>query len=74
MTDTLESGEYIVIDSAANTVIKYRTNGTTKDLFNDRGKLQSVFTPIPGGRITINWSGMFGFDITIYAERTEPRW
>ena len=66
--------EYIVIDSAANTVTKYRTNGTTKDLFNDRGKLQSVFTPIPGGRITVNWSGTFGFDITIYAERTEPRW
>lgn len=74
VTDTLESGEYIVIDSAANTVIKYRTNGTTKDLFNDRGKLQSVFTPIPGGRITVNWSGTFRFDITIYAERTEPRW
>lgn len=74
VTDTLESGGYIVIDSAANTVIKYRTNGTTKDLFNDRGKLQSVFTPIPGGRITVNWSGTFGFDITIYAERTEPRW
>lgn len=72
--DTLESGEYIVVDSAANTVIKHRTNGTTKSLFNKRGKLQSIFNPIPGGRVTVNWAGTFGFSITAYAERTEPRW
>ena len=75
--DTLESGEYLIIDSRANpmpTVTKYRTNGTTVNLFDNRAKAQTVFNPIPGGNLTVNWNATFGFNLTLYAERSEPAW
>lgn len=75
--DTLESGEYIIIDSRNNpvpSVTKYRTNGTTVSLWSKRGLEQSIFEPIPGGNLTINWNGTFGFNITLFEQRSEPAW
>lgn len=72
--DDIEAGEYVVIDSRDNTVIKYRNSGTTVNLFDMRGKEQSVFEPIPGGTNSVSWSGAFGFDITLFLERSEPKW
>ena len=72
--DTLESNEYLVINSQKNTVIKYLANGTTKNLFDLRGKQQSVFETIPKGNLNLSWSGDFGFDITLFLERSEPKW
>lgn len=75
--DTLETGEYLIIDSRANPVpkvTKYRVNGTTVSLFDDRAKEQSVFNPIPGGNLTVNWNASFGFNLTLYTERSEPAW
>lgn len=72
--DSVETGEYVVIDSQNNSILKYRTNGTVADLYDLRGKDKSVFEPIPGGNLAINWPGTFGFDITLYIERSEPRW
>ena len=71
---TLESGEYMVINSIEQTIYKYLSNGTTQNLFHDRGLEDSVFEPIPSGLLRINWSGAFGFDITLYLERREARW
>lgn len=72
--DTVEKGEYIIIDSKAPSVIKHRLNGTVKDLWDFRYKEKSTFEKIPGGDISVNWSGAFGFDITLHQERSEPRW
>ena len=72
--DTLEAGEYIVIDSRKNSVIKHLSNGTTQDLYDWRAKEQSIFEPIPSGYLNLSWSGLFGFEITLYIERGEPRW
>lgn len=72
--DTLEEEEYIKIDSRNNTVIKYRTNGTTVNLFPYRRMENSIFKPIPGGTVTLNWNGEFGFDITLLTERSELKW
>lgn len=73
-TDTLQANEYAIIDSQNNTIIKYRANGTTANLWNNRFTEQSVFEPIPSGILNVNWSGAFGFDITLYIERSEPKW
>lgn len=70
----LEDGEYLIIDSRSSTVYKYLSNGTIENLFNDRGLADSVFEPIPSGLLCINWSGAFGFDLTLYLERREARW
>lgn len=70
----LEAGEYLIIDSRDSTVYKYLSNGTVENLFHDRGLADSVFEPIPSGLLRINWSGAFGFDLTLFLERREARW
>lgn len=72
--DTLEASEHLTINSQKNTVIKTLVNGQTVNDFDLRNKAQSVFKQIPGGTLTLNWSGAFGFDLTIFEERSEPRW
>ena len=70
--DTLLSGEYAIIDSRANTITKMTTSGQAVNIFDKRNKDESIFEEIPGGTLTINWSGSFGFDLTIFEERSEP--
>lgn len=72
INDTLEATEYLVIDSRKNTVIKYLAGGGTANIFDKRNKAQSVFEQIPGGNLTVNWTGLFGFELIIYDERSEP--
>lgn len=72
--DSLEAGEYIVIDSRDNSVVKHLVNGTTQNVYDLRAKDQSVFESIPSGYLNISWSGLFGFEITLFIERGEPRW
>lgn len=72
--DTLLENEYMQIDSRKNTVIKYMTNGTRQNLYDLRAKIDSVFEPIKPGNIAVNWPGSYGFDLTLYLERSEPRW
>lgn len=71
---TLESGEYLLIDSRMQTVYKYLTNGTVQNLFHDRGLTDSIFEPIPPGMLRFNWTGGFGFDLILFLERREARW
>lgn len=70
---TLEENEYAVIDSRANTVTRYLATGQGQNIFDLRDKSQSIFQPIQGGTLIFNWSGAFGFDLTLYEERSEPR-
>lgn len=70
----LEAGEYLVIDSRDYEATKYLSNGTTQNMFNERGMADSIFEKIPSGLLRINWSGDFGFDLTLFLERREARW
>ena len=72
--DTLEATEYVVIDSRNNKITKHLANGSTQNIFDLRNKAESIFEPIPSGTLTFNWSGAFGFDLTLFEERSEPRW
>lgn len=71
---TLEPNEYFVLDSKENTITKYLANGTTSSLYNSRQFVPSVFEKIPGGTINVSWNGNFHFNITLFAERSEPKW
>lgn len=71
---SLEVNEYLVIDSRDSTVIKHLSNGTTVSVYNSRQFQPSIFEKIPSGLLDIDWSGAFGFDITLYIERSEPKW
>lgn len=71
---SLESTEYLVLDTRKHLITKYHSNGTQSSLYNNRRMDQSVFDPLPGGRLTIIWPGTFGVDITAYVERSMPKW
>lgn len=68
------TSERLEIDSRNNTVIKIGRLGEETDMYNSRYKLQSVFSKIPPGQHTVTWPGGYGIDITLYDERSEPRW
>ena len=72
---TINNGEYAVIDAKNNTVVKVNEVGETINIYDLRSKINSVFEPLPANDVmTIVWNGSFGFDITAYIERSEPRW
>lgn len=68
----LGENEYLSIDSRQNTVVKYSVNGVQTNMYNSRRFEPSIFEKIPPGLFTVNWSGEFGFDITVFKERSEP--
>lgn len=61
-------GSTLVIDSANYTVMMGDQN-----LFDLRNKAQSVFGKIPAGALDIEWGG-FDFALTLFEERSEPKW
>lgn len=73
VTGVLNAGESVVIDSQTRTVEMVK--GNTMDVtswFGKRTKDNSIFAKIPPGVSTLEWSGNFGFDLTIFNERSEP--
>lgn len=70
----LQEGEYLEIDSAAETVTKVTMFGERINAFNNRNFEQSVFEPVHPGRQNVGWSGLFNFDLILYEERSEPKW
>ena len=71
--DNLAAAEYIVINSKLGTVVKTTATGQKVNAFDLRNKEESVFEQIPPGKLALDWSGTFGFDLTLYEERSEPR-
>lgn len=71
---TVEENEYLEIDSAEGTVVRTKQDGSRIDEFDNRDFENSVFRKIPSGRLSINWSGDFGWDIIVFKERSAPEW
>lgn len=64
--------ETLTIDSR-NKTVEVTNYGIPQNAFDARGKEQSVFEKIPAGILTLEW-GAFDFDLTLYEERSEPKW
>lgn len=72
---TLYSGDYMVVDSRDNTVFLQKSDGRKVNLFNWRNKDSDLFEKIPAGRSSVTWNtAAFGFDLTVFQERSEPKW
>ncbi len=71
---SLSQGDYLIVDSRDHTVIKHLSNGTQQDMYDLRGKTNTVFEKIPPGSNAVSWDGSFGFDLTVFLERSEPLW
>ena len=71
---TIYEGERLVIDSKKGTAKKIGRLGEVVDCYNARQKDYSIFKKIPAGLNVFQWSGGFGIDITLFDERSEPKW
>lgn len=71
----IAQGEYLTIDSKNKTVILTQNDGTEVNWFKNRNKDSYIFQKIPTGELPVSWDSInFGFNITLYEERSEPRW
>lgn len=70
---TIPSGAYVIIDSRSKSIMQYNVDGTRFNMFNYRNKTNSIFEKVPGGNLEITWDSSFGADLTIYQERSEPK-
>lgn len=71
---SLETGEYLKINSITKKIYKVKVNGEIVNQFNLRDRDSNVFEKIPSGENAVTWSGLFGFDVVLLAERSEPKW
>lgn len=70
----VNSGEYLEIDSKNKTIYLVEQDGTRNNYFRYRNKSSYIFEKIPSGENTVTWARGFSFDVTLYEERSEPKW
>ncbi len=72
---TLEAGQYLLIDSRDKTVKRVLNDGAVLSEFDNRRRgTKSIFEPITPGMNGVTWNNAFGFDLTLFIERSEPEW
>lgn len=77
---TLAEGEVLAIDSRDKSITLKKSDGTVVNEFYKRvgtqrkGSGSYIFEPIPAGSNIVSWSNKYVFDLTIYDERSEPKW
>lgn len=70
----IERNEYLTIDSATKKIILKHTNGSETNCFNLRNRDSYIFEKIPTGINKVSANNDFKFDVTLYEERSEPKW
>lgn len=70
----IESKEYLEINSREKTLELIQSDGTRTSALKFRNRDSYIFQKIPTGTVSISWNNDFGFDLTIYDERSEPLW
>ena len=66
--------EYLTIDSKKKTIILTHANGSKTNVFKYRYRDSYIFEKMPSGETQVTWDGNMIFDITLYEERSEPKW
>lgn len=70
----VERGEYLKIDGLNKEALLVDLTGNSQSVFGYRNKQYDLFAKVPEGNNSVSWSGGFEFSITLYEERTEPKW
>ena len=71
---TLGTGDRLVINSIARTIMQYNASGIAVNVFHLRNRDSYIFEKIPEGETQVLRSKDHLLDITIYDERGEPEW
>lgn len=70
----LETEEYLVINSLTKKIYKVKNDGEKVNQYHLQDADWYIFQKISSGKHTVSWSGLFGFDITLFERRSEPKW
>ena len=70
----LEDGEYLVINSLTKKIYKIKNDGEKVNQYHLQDRDWYVFQKISSGKHNVSWGGWFGFDITLFERRSEPKW
>lgn len=70
----LEYGEYLVINSLGKKIYKVKNGGEKVNQYHLKDPDWYIFQKIPPGSNSVSWNGLFGFDITLFERRSEPKW
>lgn len=71
---TVKNGEHLEIDSMNKFVEIVHVDGSRTSIFAFRDRDNYIFEKIPAGVQPVSWNRLFGFDLTIFARRSEPTW
>lgn len=70
----VESDEYLEINSREKIIETVQSDGKRTSAINYRNRENYVFQKIPSGPVAVTWNNDFGFDLTLFDERSEPKW
>ncbi len=71
---TVDQGEYLIIDGLNREATLCDIAGNKSSVFGYRNKEYDLFAKVPEGNNNVSWDGSFGFSVTLYEERSEPKW
>lgn len=77
---SVPAGGYLTVDGVQRSIVVTSPEGDRLDVFaaghrgrgRDRGEY--IFQPIPPGSSDVSWANGFGFDLTVFEERSTPPW
>ena len=70
----LLDGELLIINTQERTIAVQSVDGTVTNAFNLQNRNSYIFESLSAGSNTISWDGTFAIDITIFEQRSEPKW
>lgn len=70
----LKESEYMIINSINKKLQKVLEDGTKESAFTYRNRDFYIYKKIPEGVHNVLWNGLFNFSITLFDERSEPKW
>ncbi len=74
VAEVVQANEILTIDTRNKSITLTKNNGVQVNTYSKRDKASFVFEPIPAGEHRIYWNGNYNFEITLYEERSEPKW
>ncbi|CDB24270.1 uncharacterized protein BN706_00465 [Clostridium sp. CAG:557] len=70
----VEVDEYLEINCREKIIETVQSDGKRTSVINYRNRENYIFQKIPSGVVAVTWNNDFGFDLTLFDERSEPKW
>ena len=71
---TVPEGSTLTVDLLSKSIYLTYQDGTAENRFDARNRENYIFEPVAVGEVDVRWDNFFAFDLTLYDERSEPKW